>query len=567
MHDLVIRGATVVDGTGAPPVRADVGVRDGRIAEVREGIEARSDTPVIDAGGLALAPGFIDVHTHYDAQVTWDATLSPSSTLGVTSVVMGNCGFGIAPCQPPVNDILMKNLSVVEGMNLDALRAGIRWEFQTFAEYQNFLRRKRPYLNVATLVGHSAVRSAVMGDAGSEVKVPSVEHLAQMRELVRDALRNGAIGFSSSWSPNHSGYNGVPMPSTIAGDGEVRSLVGVLGEEKRGVFQMASGSREVAFFESLAAAIARPVFMTTNYLLHNESVPGRAVATLDACLAAQSRGRSVYGHVTCQPLSMDFSPEDAFPLFSSPAFMRVRNAAPGGKAAVYASREFREEWRANLRVTGIAGIFTGNWARMMVSRPALARNSALENRSIAHIAGERGRDPLDVFCNLAVEEDLKTVFVIHAFNVNEEGVAPILKHEACVIALSDAGAHQSFLCDAGYAPYFLGRWVRERGDFGLAEGVRRLTSHQADLYGIPDRGRIVPGAFADLVLFDPATIAISECVRRHDLPGGQWRTIREPRGIEGTWVNGVRIQDARISEGEGIVPMHGGPGMVLDRFN
>jgi N-acyl-D-amino-acid deacylase len=567
MHDLVIRGATVVDGTGAPPVRADVGVRDGRIAEVRENIAGSGHATVVDAGGLTLAPGFIDVHTHYDAQVTWDPTLSPSSSLGVTSVVMGNCGFGIAPCQPPVNDILMKNLSVVEGMNLDALRAGIRWEFQTFGEYQEFLRKNRPYLNVATLIGHSAVRSAVMGDAGSEVKVPSVEQLAQMRELVREALRNGAIGFASSWSPNHSGYNGVPMPSTIAGEGEVRSLVGVLGEEKRGVFQMAAGSKEVAFFESLAAATARPVFMSTNYLLHNEAAPGRALAVLDACSEATRRGHAVNGHVTCQPLSMDFSPDDAFPLFASKAFDRVRNAPLAEKPAVYASREFRDAWRASLKDVSTAGIFTGNWARLMVSTPALARNAALENRSIAEIAKERGQDPLDVFCDLAVEEDLKTIFVIHAFNVNEDGVAPLLKHDACVIALSDAGAHLSFLCDAGYGPYFLGRWVRERGEFGLAEGVRRLTSHQADLYGIADRGRIVQGAFADLVLFDPATVGISKCVRRHDLPGGQMRTIREPRGIEGTWVNGVRIQDARIPEASGIVPMHSGPGMVLDRFN
>jgi len=567
MHDLVIRGATVVDGTGAPPVRADVGVRDGRIAEVRANIAAGGNAQVVDAGGLTLAPGFIDVHTHYDAQVTWDATLSPSSTLGVTSVVMGNCGFGIAPCQPPVNDILMKNLSVVEGMNLDALRAGIRWEFQTFAEYQDFLRKNRPYLNVATLIGHSAVRSAVMGEAGSEIKVPSVEQLGQMRELVRDALRHGAIGFASSWSPNHSGFNGVPMPSTIASEGEVRSLVGVLGEEKRGVFQMAAGNKEVAFFESVAAATSRPCFMSTNYLLHNEAAPRRAIETLDACLDAQSRGSSVYGHVTCQPLSMDFSADDAFPLFSSAALKRVRNVPLAEKAAVYASREFRDEWRANLKTAATAGIFSGNWSRLQVTVPALASNALLENRSIADIAKERGRDPLDVFCDLAVEENLKTIFVIHAFNVDEDAVASILQHDACVIALSDAGAHLSFMCDAGYGPYFLGRWVRERGDFGLAEGVRRLTSHQADLYGIPDRGRIVAGAFADLVLFDTATVGISKCVRLNDLPGGQMRTIREPRGIEGTWVNGVRIQDAAIPAAGGIVPMHSGPGLVLDRFN
>lgn len=566
MHDLIIRGATVVDGLGNTPVRADVGVRGGRIAEVRAGLGAKDAAQVVDAGGLTLCPGFIDVHTHYDAQVTWDPTLSPSSALGITSVVMGNCGFGIAPCPPPVNDILMKNLSVVEGMNLEALRAGIRWDFQTFAEYQDFLRRSHPYLNVATLIGHSAVRSAVMGDAGSEIKVPSPEQMTAMRELVRGALRDGAIGFASSWSPNHSGFNGVPMPSTIAGEDEVRSLVGVMGEERRGLFQMACGTRGADFFESLAADTGRPMFMSTNFLLHSEAAPGRAIKLLDACRDATLRGHSVSGHVTCQPLSMDFSPDDAFPLFSHAAFIRVRKAAPADIRAVYASREFRDEWRANLQASSKAGIFTGNWSRLMVSVPALAANAALENRSIADIARERGRDPVDVFCDLAVEEDLKTVFVIHAFNVDEEGVAPILKHEACVLALSDAGAHLAFMCDAGYAPYFLGRWVRERGDFELAEGVRRLTSHQADLYGIPDRGRIVPGAFADLVLFDPATMGISKPIRRNDLPAGRMRTVREARGIQGTWVNGVRIQDGAQRNNGGVLPLKQGPGVVLDRF-
>ena len=562
MNDLVIRGATVVDGTGKPPVQADVAVRDGRIAEVRAGINTAGAAKVVDAGGLVLSPGFIDVHTHYDAQVTWDPTLSPSSSLGITSVVMGNCGFGIVPCDPPANQILMENLSVVEGMNLEALRAGTRWDFRSFPDYLEFLRRNRPYLNVATLFGHSAVRTAVMGKGASERAIPTPEELAKMRALTREALRAGAIGFASSWSPNHSGYNGVPMPSTIAEEAEIRTLVDVLGEEKRGVFQMASGARgTVAFFESLASKVSRNTFMTTNLMLHNEKAPGRAIETLNACRAATERGAPVYGHVTCQPLSMDYTPADAFPMFAMAALNRVRSAKEGDKRAVYASREFRDELRGNILNPPGAALFTGNWARVEVGVPALAANAALENRSIADIARERGKDAVDTYCDLVVEEDLKTVFVVRAFNVDEEGVKPILKHDACVIALSDAGAHLAFMCDAGYAPYFIGRWVRERGDFDIAEAVRRLTSHQADLYGIPERGRLLPGAFADLVLFDLAKIGISKCIRKNDLPAGQMRTVREAHGLVGTWVNGVRIQGE-----QGIVPMPSGPGMVLDRF-
>jgi N-acyl-D-amino-acid deacylase len=213
MNDLVIRGATVLDGLGNEPVRADVAVRDGRVAAVGEiGADAAE---VVDAGGLALMPGIIDLHTHYDAQVTWDPTLSPSPSLGVTTAVMGNCGFGIVPSPPPLRDKIMRNLAVVEGMDLDALRAGIDWRFQSFAEYMAMLRGRGPYMNLGVLIGHSAVRTAVMGDDASTRKEPTAAELAQMKQLVAEAMDQGAIGLGASYSLNHSGWGGVPMPSTI----------------------------------------------------------------------------------------------------------------------------------------------------------------------------------------------------------------------------------------------------------------------------------------------------------------------------------------------------------------
>lgn len=561
MFDLVIRGATVVDGLGAEPVRTDVGVKDGRIAAV--GALGSDGAEVVDADGLCLSPGFVDVHTHYDAQVTWDPTLSPSSSLGVTTVVMGNCGFGIAPCPPPANETLMRNLSVVEGMDLDALRAGIRWEFTTFPDYMDFLRRRSPYLNTAVLIGHSTVRTTVMGDAASVREQPTAEELHAMRETVREALRAGAMGFASSFSPNHSGYGGVPMPSTLSTEEELRAIVGVLGEEGRGVFQMATGARAtVDLLESLSADTSRPVIMSAALTMFNEAEPLKAVTILDRITGARDRGRSVHAQVTCQPLSLDFTADNAYPFFSHSAFDRVRQVDAAEKRRIFADPAFREAFRQNLRAPQAGVLFHGNWERVSVAVAATPALAEYENLSVAEVARRRGCDPVDAFFDLSLEEDLQTVFVGKLLNADDEGVAPILRHPSGVIALSDAGAHLSFMCDAGYGLHFLAHWVRERGDFDLVEGIRRLTSHPADLYGIPDRGRIAPGAWADLLLFDPKTVGISKPLRVSDLPAGATRTIREPKGLVGQWVNGVRVYgDGRCLE------LPKGPGHVLDRFH
>src|SRR5437763_2725141 len=251
MYDLVIRGATVVDGLGQDPLRADVAVKNGRIAEI--GAIRGDAAEVIDAGGLALAPGIVDVHTHYDAQVTWDATLSPSPSLGVTTAVMGNCGFGIAPALPKSRDLVIRNLSVVEGMDLDALRTGINWDFESFADYMAMLRRRGAYANLAVLAGHSTIRTAVMGEAASERRDATPEELAEMKAMVSEAMAHGAIGLGASYSLNHSGDGGVPMPSTIAPMSELDALVGAMGGRGRGVVEIASGVKTPAELEPMAA--------------------------------------------------------------------------------------------------------------------------------------------------------------------------------------------------------------------------------------------------------------------------------------------------------------------------
>jgi N-acyl-D-amino-acid deacylase len=559
MYDLVIRGATVVDGLGHDPYRADLAVRDGRVAAIGEiGADAAE---IVDAGGLALMPGIIDLHTHYDAQVTWDPTLSPSPSLGVTTVVTGNCGFGIVPSPPHLRDLIMRNLAVVEGMDIDALRAGIDWQFQSFAEYLAAVRGQGPYANLAVLVGHSAVRTAVMGEDASVRKQPTETEMAEMKRLVAEAMVQGAIGLGASYSANHSGWGGMPMPSTISDISEFDALVGAMGGPGCGVVEIASGTIPVDTIEGIAGRHGRRIFMTTGLSFYNEQFPERGIGMFDACAAAQARGNEVYLQFTCQPLSFDFTLAAAYPFYSHPAFDPIKAYDREQLKQVFRDPSFRERFRDDLRNPRPGTIFQGNWDRVIVAVPVKPEHAGLANRTIAEIARETGRDPLDVFLDLGLDEDLETGFIGRFLNAVDDGVEPLVKHKAGVIALSDAGAHLVYLCDAGFGLYFLGHWVRERGAFDLAEGVRRLTSHQAGLYGIPDRGRIVVGACADLLLFDPATVGISAPRRVNDLPAGGPRTLRDPVGVHGVFVNGIRVFDGR-----NYATLDRGPGQVLDRF-
>ena len=559
MNHLVIRGATVVDGLGNEPIRADVAVRDGRISAIGA---VRGDAErEIDADGLTLAPGIVDLHTHYDAQITWDRTLSPSPSLGVTTTVMGNCGFGIAPAAPHVRDLILRNLSVVEGMDLDALRAGVRWEFETFGEYMAALRAAAPYANVAVLAGHSVIRTAVMGEAASERVEPTAGEFAQMQAMVAEAMDGGAIGLGASYSLNHSGYGGVPMPSTITELSELDALVGAMGTRPAGIVQLASGAKSVEEIEEIAARHGRAMFKSTGVAMYNDQAPERSIEMFEACKAAQARGNPVYIQIPCQPLAFDFTLANAYPFFSHDAFSEAKAYTPEQLVPLFRDPGFRRRFRTSLADPRPGLIFQGNWERVVVAVPALAKNEVLANRTIAEIAAERGADPLDVLLDLGLEENLETTFIGQFLNVGDEGVAQLLKHDAGVVALSDAGAHLTFMCEAGYGLHFLARWVRELGEFDIADGVRRLTSHPADLYGIPDRGRIEVGAWADLLLFDPDTVGVTPAERVTDLPGGGRRTIRRPIGVHGVFCNGVEVFD-----GADYVTNGRGPGQVLDRF-
>jgi len=539
MNDLLIRGATVYDGSGRPGRIEDIAIKNGRIAP------AGSAKETLDAGGLALMPGIIDVHTHYDAQVTWDPKLTPSPALGVTTAIMGNCGFGIAPCPIKLRETVLKNLSVVEGMDVNALLTGTRWDFETFAEYLDALERIHPYANVGVLAGHSTIRSAVMGEEASSRKVPTPEELKAMQDIVRQALKDGAAGFASSFSPNHSGWGGRPMPSTICEDAELRALVEPLKDAGKGVFVVAAGSKATPeYLEQMAADTGRPMFMVTVLTMYTDQNPGRAMTYYERCAQALKRGREVYIHANCQPLSFDFTLQEPYPFMALAAFDRVKAAKAGELPAIYADPGFRAQFREDLRNPRPGILFSGDWTKV-----------ELDGVPLPQLA--QGRDPLDWFCERPLDQQM----IAKLFQNDDAGVAPLLQHEAGVLALSDAGAHLIYFCDAGFGLHFLAHWVRETRTFTMAEGVRRLTADPAKKYRIPDRGEIRPGAFADLLLFDPESVGLSNLRRVRDMPGGGARMIREPLGVHGVWVNGVQVHDGRD-----YAALDRGPGQVLRGF-
>jgi len=532
MHDLVIRNASILDGLGTAPFVADLAVKDGKIAAIGK---ASAGKESVDASGLSLMPGIIDNHTHYDAQITWDPMVSPSPSLGVTTAVIGNCGFTIAPCKPADRELVMKNLTQVEGMSLDVLRQGIRWDFESIPQYFDMLERRGCAINVAGFVGHSSIRTYVMGaDAPRRAATP--EEVSRMRALVAEGMRAGAVGFASSTSPAHNGDGGLPMPSRLADEAELRALVGALKDAGRGLFMLTKGGQtKISFLEELAAQSSRPVVVAA--LLHNSTNPRAVFKDLEEIARANARGHRLVGAISCCPLSMDFT------LHSPYTFEGLESWKPALplKGAAYAAKlkeqGFRDAVRAELSRPAHFRLFNGQWDQVEVVESA---RKECEQRSIGELARAAGRDPLDLMLDLALAEDLDTVFNAMLLNSDEQAVAEMLRHPASLVSLSDAGAHLTFFNDAGFGLHLLGHWVRECGALPLPDAVRRLTSTPAELFGIRGRGVLKPGYAADLMLFDPKAVGRGAKQRVFDLPGGHPRLTTPALGVHGIWVNGER---------------------------
>jgi N-acyl-D-aspartate/D-glutamate deacylase len=542
MFDLVIKDAQIFDGSGAKPVPGDLGVRDGKIAAIGSTLGAAKET--VKADGLALAPGIIDGHTHYDAQITWDPFVDPSPALGVTTAVLGNCGFTIAPCKPADRDLTMRHLTHVEGMSLDALRAGIRWEFESFPQYLDMLARQGVGPNIACFAGHSAIRTFVMGADATE-RAATDDEIAQMVALVRDAMAAGAVGFASSTAEAHNGEGGTPMPSRLADDKELRALVKAMGESGRGVYMLTKGSKtSIPYLEELAVEARRPVVIAA--LFHSNTNPTAAFATLDQVNAARARGHALVAQTSCCPLSMDFTFRSPY-LFESMQAWKPAMAAHGKQALrkVYSDPAWREAVRRELQASRGRLVFNSEWDKLFVVETAKVENRALEGATLAELAKKANKDPLDCILDFALSEDLDTMFVAQLLHNDETAVGRILADPNTHISLSDAGAHLTFFCDAGFGLHLLGHWSRDLGVLDLPQAVHRLTGQPAKLFGIPGRGLLREGYAADLMLFDPATVARAPNRRAHDLPAGAARLTTGAVGLQGVWVNGAKLADEK----------------------
>jgi N-acyl-D-aspartate/D-glutamate deacylase len=557
MHDLAIRNALLLDGLGGAPVHGDLAVADGRIAAIGRGVGAARET--LDAEGLALMPGIIDNHTHYDAQLTWDPFASPSPALGVTTAIIGNCGFTIAPCRPADRELVMRNLTHVEGMALDVLRAGIRWDFQTVPEYFAMLERRGVALNVAGFVGHSSVRTFVMG-ADAPKRAATDAEIAAMRALVLDGMRAGAVGFATSTSPAHNGEGGIPMPSRLAEDKELRALVECLKEAGRGVFMLTKGGQtKMSFLEELAAESARPVVVAA--LLHSNVTPRTVFNDLDAIRDANARGRRMAGAVSCCPLTMDFTLHSPYTFEGLAAWKPAMSLKGEAYRAKLAERAFRDAVNAEIALPPTFRLFNGEWDKVVVVETTRPEHRRCEQRSIAELAREAGADPLSFMLDLALAEDLDTVFTALLLNSDERAVGEMLRHPAAMVSLSDAGAHLTFFNDAGFGLHLLGHWVRDLNVLTLAEAARQLSGLPAGVFGIPGRGALRAGYAADLLLFDPATVNRGPKQRVRDLPANGARLTTPAIGVHGVWVNGARVADEK-----GGRPLDRLPGRVLREF-
>jgi len=559
MHDLVIENAQVIDGLGGRAIDGGIAIKGGRIVAVGKNLGSAQTR--VDADGQVLAPGIVDLHTHFDAQLTWDSFATPSPSNGVTTVVIGNCGFTIAPCKPEHRDLTLRNLGQVEGMPLEAMRAGIDWSFETYPQYLDLLERKGSVPNVASFCGHSSVRVNVMGEDAMKRKATDAE-VAQMKGIVREAMEAGAIGFSTSTLEQHNGEGGVPMPSRFAGEHELLELTGALGQAGKGVFMLTKGmTTTVPWLEDVAARNGRPVMIAAMFTDPND--PDRVVSEFGEIQTARHRGRELWGQVGCYPLGMEFTLSLPYPLHAMLAWRPAMEALGTDRyLQLFRDRSFREAIKAEARTRGVPVRFSyHSFEHMHVHDTPNPKFRPLIGSLVTDLASAAGKDPFDWLFDHALEGGMQTTFDSKLFNVDEDKVRELLVHPCAALGLGDAGAHLSFLCDAGFGLHLFGHWVRERGDLTLEQAVQMVTSRLADAYRIADRGRLVPGAHADVILFDPQTVGRGEKRHVSDLPAGASRVDIPPLGLKGVWVNGQRVVDEA-----GPLADCGNPGVLIRNF-
>jgi len=535
-YDILVKGGSLVDGTGAPVRRADIAIKDGRLAAVGDpGGTARR---TIDASGLVVAPGFIDPHTHYDAQICWDGATTPSSWHGVTTVVMGNCGVGIAPCRPAAREIAMRDLVNVEAIPFEVLDAGITWDWETFPQYLDAAEKRKSALNLAFMAPLTPFRHYVMGEASME-RAATSDETARIKALLGEALDAGAFGFSSTLLNQHMGYEGRPLACRNASREEIKAYCNALKERGKGVIEYAM-TRQIGVLEE-------PELQLLDYMLDESARPVTFIAMFDrddlpeAVRETLKKARPMIAkgarpQTSPLPLTREVNMRNPFAFAAFPSWKRAfQDKSKEAQARVYADPAFRNAFREDLKKPASFG----NWARVTVHEVKNPSLKKYEGRTVAEIAKEEGKDGVDAFLDVTLADDLDNEFTMQTFNNRPERMAEILNDPDVLLGLGDGGAHLDMLCDSGYPTFVLGHWVREAKVLTLEEAVRRMTTDPADFYGIKDRGRIAPGLAADLVLFDPTTVGSGGRPERlYDLPGGGKRMVMRSKGIEMTLVNG-----------------------------
>jgi N-acyl-D-amino-acid deacylase len=537
-YDVLIKNGTVVDGTGAARYRADVAIAGGKIAEI--GKITDSATTVIDASDLIVSPGFIDHHTHYDAQICWDPLITCSSWHGVTSVVMGNCGVGLAPCRPEAREIAAWDLVNVEAIPFEVLAKGVTWDWTSFPEYMDAAQRRGAGINLGFMAPLTPFRHYVMGEESMERAATPAE-TAQISALLREAMAAGAFGFSTTNGPQHIGYQGRPLACRLASKEELKAYCNVLKGVGRGAIEIALNDApgivsesEYALLDLLVTESERPV--TWLALLNRDDQPEACLNTLRQTEPLLKRG--VRPQVTCKPLIIQIGLRNPFIFANLPCWKPAFNQPAEVQMQLYRDPAFREAFRQELKKPRVFSDKT-LWGRLQVKEVSSPALKSLEWKTVAQVAQERGKDSLDTFLDLAVEDNLDIQFVMEVFNANEERIPELITDPRTMIGLSDGGAHVDMLCDAGYCTYLLGTWVRDKGALTLEHAVKRLTAEPADFFGIPQRGRLAVGMAADLALFDLHTIGSGKRPEmRYDLPGGGRRLVAPAQGVQYTIVNG-----------------------------
>jgi len=542
-YDVVIKNGTVVDGTGQQPYRADVAIQGDRIAEVGKVTDSAKRT--IDAEGHIVTPGFVDIHTHLDAQIFWDPIASSSCWHGITSVVMGNCGVTFAPCKPGDREYLAHLMESVEDIPAASIMAGMPWQWETYGEYLKALDNIPKGMNVGGMVGHCAVRYWAMGAESLDNKPANADQIARMHDTVAEAIAGGALGFSTSRTILHRTPEGQPVPGTFADRDELMGIARALGDLKRGLFEAAPGidsgrpadvKREVDWMTDVSLATGRPV---TFGLAQSRPHPTVFSSMLDQISASATRGAQIFAQSTTRGIGVLFGFVNRTPFDRAPSWRALRTLKLEEKVAKLRNPEYR----ATMIQEALTDPPPIDFSQIFVLPQGEARYDHRADESLAAHAQRLGVSPAEAFIALSVERDGKAVFNYPFLNPSFDAVQTMLDHPRVVIGLGDSGAHVGQIMDSSLPTYFLKYWVKERQHFTLEQAIRKLTLDTAQLFGIQERGVIRQGAYADLNVIDFDNLQLPPPTFVQDLPAGGSRYIQQSSGYKHTLVNGEVFMD------------------------